>query len=144
MANILLNRINLGNVAMIIKSVVFHTISVCIKIKQISPSYSSSSSNSSGVIIFIRHNTSVGGPAPSARLIPCTCNCTSYKNNVKFPWKSIFHEQIYIKQKINQETGIYIIFYTLYSRIFQHVLHRWITVLAMNNLITINGFRTYI
>lgn len=40
------------------------------------PSYSSSSSSSSGMIMFIRHNTSVAWPAPWFRFKPGTCSCT--------------------------------------------------------------------
>ena len=43
---------------------------------QLLPSYSSSSSSSSAKIIFIKHNTSVAGPAPAWRFNPGTCSWT--------------------------------------------------------------------
>ena len=46
------------------------------KTQQRIPSYSSSSSSSSGMIMFIRHNTSVAWPAPWFRFNPGTCSCT--------------------------------------------------------------------
>lgn len=52
-----------------------------IKCCRILPSYSSSSSSSSGATMFIRQSTSVAGPAPWVMFRPGICNCTGYNGN---------------------------------------------------------------